>query len=413
MSFGLLAAVVGAALISSGKAVQADDDTATPIKHLVVIFQENVSFDHYFATYPQAANTAGEPSFHRQPGTPSVNGLGAPCFDQQPQLRPAVPLGPDPRRHTCDQDHSYKDEQQAFDDGLMDRVRRDRRPRCRRLRRLRPRQGPGHGLLRRQHVTALWNYAQHFAMSDNSFSTPSGPPRRGAINLVSRPDPRRSISDDSTAVLEPTDPDYPDRRPPRDDDRRPAADLRRLQQLGRSWPSRAATRTSATCSTPRASPGAGSRAASADRHRRRPRGLRRQHTEHRRRQRSPTTSRTTSRSSTTQSTANPHHLPPTSVAEIGHDGPGQPPVRPDRLLTARRRAATCRRSASSRRPRTRTATPATPTRWTSSASWSTRSTSCRSRRMGARPRSSSPTTTPTAGTTTSCARSSTAPPTAS
>ena len=30
--------------------------TATPIKHLVVIFQENVSFDHYFATYPHATN---------------------------------------------------------------------------------------------------------------------------------------------------------------------------------------------------------------------------------------------------------------------------------------------------------------------------------------------------------------------
>ncbi|HML10284.1 MAG TPA: phospholipase, partial [Stellaceae bacterium] len=28
--------------------------TVTPIKHLVVIFQENVSFDHYFATYPNA-----------------------------------------------------------------------------------------------------------------------------------------------------------------------------------------------------------------------------------------------------------------------------------------------------------------------------------------------------------------------
>jgi phospholipase C len=26
--------------------------TATPIQHLVVIFQENVSFDHYFGTYP-------------------------------------------------------------------------------------------------------------------------------------------------------------------------------------------------------------------------------------------------------------------------------------------------------------------------------------------------------------------------
>src|SRR5262249_46499516 len=35
----------------------------TPIQHLVVIFQENVSFDHYFGTYPIAANTgaAGEP----------------------------------------------------------------------------------------------------------------------------------------------------------------------------------------------------------------------------------------------------------------------------------------------------------------------------------------------------------------
>ena len=37
--------------------------TATPIKHLVVIFQENVSFDHYFGTYPTAANPSGEPSF--------------------------------------------------------------------------------------------------------------------------------------------------------------------------------------------------------------------------------------------------------------------------------------------------------------------------------------------------------------
>ena len=29
--------------------------TATPITHVVVIFQENVSFDHYFATYPKAS----------------------------------------------------------------------------------------------------------------------------------------------------------------------------------------------------------------------------------------------------------------------------------------------------------------------------------------------------------------------
>ncbi len=35
-------------------------NTTTPIQHLVVIFQENVSYDHYFATYPVAANPAGE-----------------------------------------------------------------------------------------------------------------------------------------------------------------------------------------------------------------------------------------------------------------------------------------------------------------------------------------------------------------
>ena len=34
-------------------------------------------------------------------------------------------------------------------------------------------------------VTALWNYAQHFAMSDNSYGTNFGPSTPGAINLVS------------------------------------------------------------------------------------------------------------------------------------------------------------------------------------------------------------------------------------
>src|ERR1700726_4750854 len=48
--------------------------TATPIRHLVVIFQENVSFDHYFGTYPKAANTSGQP-FGPRHGTPKVNGL--------------------------------------------------------------------------------------------------------------------------------------------------------------------------------------------------------------------------------------------------------------------------------------------------------------------------------------------------
>ena len=33
-------------------------------------------------------------------------------------------------------------------------------------------------------VTALWNYAQHFALNDNSYGTQFGPSTPGALNLV-------------------------------------------------------------------------------------------------------------------------------------------------------------------------------------------------------------------------------------
>jgi len=94
--------------------------TATPIKHLVVIFQENVSFDHYFGTYPVAKNPPGEPKFTPALGTPSVNGLAG-------GLLTANPNGFNPFRldhtqaATCDQNHDYTPEQQAFDSGLMDK----------------------------------------------------------------------------------------------------------------------------------------------------------------------------------------------------------------------------------------------------------------------------------------------------
>src|SRR5277367_5399219 len=45
----------------------------TPIQHLVVIFGENISFDHYFGTYPKALNPPGQPRFTALPGTPPAN----------------------------------------------------------------------------------------------------------------------------------------------------------------------------------------------------------------------------------------------------------------------------------------------------------------------------------------------------
>src|SRR5919197_6416484 len=66
-----------AAAAAAVTATSSYSSTVTPIKHLVVIFQENVAFDHYFATYPKAANPAGQPDFSASPDTPSINGLAA------------------------------------------------------------------------------------------------------------------------------------------------------------------------------------------------------------------------------------------------------------------------------------------------------------------------------------------------
>jgi len=149
--------------------------TATPIKHLVVIFQENVSFDHYFGTYPNATNPAGEPSFEPSPRTPSVNGLSEDLLTSNPNL--ANPFRLDRSQELiCDQDHDYTPEQQAFDGGLMDKFVQFTGGCSEKQLTM--------GYYDGNTVTGLWNYAQHFAMSDNSFNTTFGPSTPGALNLV-------------------------------------------------------------------------------------------------------------------------------------------------------------------------------------------------------------------------------------
>ena len=101
--------------------------TATPIKHIVIIFGENQSFDHYFGTYPNALNPKGEPEFHALPHTPSVNGLSNALLNDNPNLNPANGTGAaNPFRldrsqaFTQDMGHDYLAEQLAFDGGAMD-----------------------------------------------------------------------------------------------------------------------------------------------------------------------------------------------------------------------------------------------------------------------------------------------------
>jgi phospholipase C len=187
-TIGCAGALLAAAMVPAS-AQKPESGTATPIKHLVVIFGENVSFDHYFGTYPHAANTDGT-RFAAHPGTPRVNGL------EQDGLLTANPnhfadgTTANPQRLnpsqavTCDQGHGYTDEQKAFDGGAMDEfVQYTDREQCD------PRMYTEPGLVMDYYdgntVTALWNYAQRFAMSDNSYNTTFGPSTPGALNLVS------------------------------------------------------------------------------------------------------------------------------------------------------------------------------------------------------------------------------------
>jgi phospholipase C len=167
--------------------------TTTPIKHLVVIFQENVSFDHYFATYPVATNPANESAFTAKAGTPTVNGLTPGLIGLTNNKDAAgnsyTPFRLDPSmNYTCDQNHDYTPEQQAFDSGLLDKFPEFTGTPCTaptypNLVAL----GPGivMGYYDGNTVTGLWNYAQNFAMNDNSFGTNFGPSTPGAINVVS------------------------------------------------------------------------------------------------------------------------------------------------------------------------------------------------------------------------------------
>jgi phospholipase C len=181
-------------MIGAAPPNQSFGGTATPIKHLVIIFQENVSFDHYFGTYPSALNLSGENPFYASPGTPTINGYSPALLTHNPNLNPGNGNGAtNPFRlspaqaATSDQDHNYTPEQEAYDGGLMDLF-----PEFTGTAGPPPGAPPINltkgltmGYYDGNTVTAYWNYAQHFSMSDNSFDTNFGPSTPGAINVIS------------------------------------------------------------------------------------------------------------------------------------------------------------------------------------------------------------------------------------
>ncbi|WP_321800402.1 alkaline phosphatase family protein [Caballeronia sp. J97] len=206
---------------SGAPAVSAQDalSTATPIKHLVVIFGENVSFDHYFATYPSAKNVSGEPGFSATSGTQTdINTLaaagltgaanpnaqaGSPnivsaTVNGQSTKPPSVgnvalttttaqPFRLDrSQANTKSQNHSYAPEQLADDNLKMDAF-----PLFTSASSIITGSTGQFGSAAQvlgyfdgNTVTAYWNLAQNFAMNDNAWTDTFGPSTPGAIEVV-------------------------------------------------------------------------------------------------------------------------------------------------------------------------------------------------------------------------------------
>jgi phospholipase C len=182
--------------------------TKTPIKHVVVIFDENISYDHYFGTYPQATNKGGGTKFKAYQGTPKNDNLvTSHKLKKNPNLYKPFRLGPK-QAVTCDQKHGYTDEQKAYNLGGMDQfVQNVSVDTCTGLFGT---PGLTMGYFDGNTVTGLWNYAQNFAMSDSFFSSNFGPSTPGAINLVSgnthgfvEVDANTGLPAPGTAVIDP------------------------------------------------------------------------------------------------------------------------------------------------------------------------------------------------------------------
>jgi phospholipase C len=187
------AALLVTASILPTLSVAATIGTTTPIQYVVVIFQENNSFDHYFGTYPNALYPSGQPvngtypagesPFTPLPNTPSINGI-TPAVSAISGANPPFRLDRS-QAVTCDQDNGYNAEQNAYNLGAVN---------------LFPSNGGFEsgpptpcgtyasdlimGYYDGNTVTALWNYAQYFAMSDNFFDTEFGVTEEGHQNLI-------------------------------------------------------------------------------------------------------------------------------------------------------------------------------------------------------------------------------------
>jgi phospholipase C len=139
---------------------------ATPIKHVIIIMQENRSFDEYFGTYPGAN------------GIPMKNGVPTVCVPNPKSGTCDRPYY-DPLQHNIGGTHGHEQSNIDVDNGKMDgfiRVAETDNPTV---------QPDVMGYHTRAEIPNYWSYADNFVLQDAMFASSSAFSSPEHLDLVS------------------------------------------------------------------------------------------------------------------------------------------------------------------------------------------------------------------------------------
>jgi phospholipase C len=196
--------------------------TRSPIKHTIILYQENISFDHYFGTYGHGSN--GIPAGSTLSYTNGTQTWGPYAPTQLPGTT---------QSRTCDVDHSYTDMIRMVNHGAMDKFLSAFSPpaqgndkivgpaaTCPTFETLTP-PGAGATALANAYYTGTagdpnaplqnyWKLASQYTLADNFFQGVYGPSTPGAQWLVAAtnntpgdPNPIGDTCNDYTASISP------------------------------------------------------------------------------------------------------------------------------------------------------------------------------------------------------------------
>lgn len=218
------AGLVGMLLLPSAVSAQSGGDggeraaTRSPIKHTIILYQENISFDHYFGTFGHGADGI--------PAGVQLSHIGTTGNTYGPY--PPTALSGATQASTCDVDHGYADMIRMVDHGRMDgflqfgndlTVPQPSTPTSCPTFESNP-GGPalalgyyeGHRDDPASPLQTYWDLARRYTLADHFFQGVYGPSTPGAEwlvaatnNTVHDPNPRGDVCNDYPPAIAPQD----------------------------------------------------------------------------------------------------------------------------------------------------------------------------------------------------------------